>query len=139
VVAQRNATNHRTRALVGARSSTSRTGAPEYLSSSPTVVAQGDIHLTHQPRSSLGAPIRRGLMIEFTSTLFNPTGDQKSTRNLMGAGASATFHPWVWLWAGFCQARPVAIPSRGFSFGQGPHPRTPVGNCLRGAPPSRHG
>jgi hypothetical protein len=37
-------------------------------------------------------------VIEFTSTLLKPVGDLKPTQNLVGAGA--TFHPWLWPWAG---------------------------------------
>jgi hypothetical protein len=62
---------------------------------SRTVTLRG-VHLTHQSRSSLGSPIRRGLVIEFTSTLLKPAGDLKPTRNLMGV----TFHLWVWSRAG---------------------------------------
>jgi hypothetical protein len=40
-------------------------------------VTLGVIHLTHQPRSFLGAPIRRSFVIEFTSTLLKLVGDLK--------------------------------------------------------------
>jgi hypothetical protein len=59
-------------------------------------ITLGVIHLTHQPRSYFGAPIRRGLVIEFTSTLLKPAGDLKPARNPTGAGVGASFHPWVW-------------------------------------------
>jgi hypothetical protein len=59
-------------------------------------VTLGVVHLTHQPRSSLGALIHHGLVIEFTSTLLKPVGDSKPARNPAGAGVSATFHPRVW-------------------------------------------
>jgi hypothetical protein len=58
-------------------------------------VTLGAIHPTHQIRSSLGVLIRRGLMIEFTSTLLKPAGDPKPARNPTGAGVGATFHPRV--------------------------------------------
>jgi hypothetical protein len=53
------------------------------------------IHLTHQPRSSLGALIRRGLIIKFTSTLLKLTGDVKPVQNLTDAGVDVTFHQQI--------------------------------------------
>jgi hypothetical protein len=53
------------------------------------IVTLGGVYLTYQPGSSLGAPIHRNFVIEFTSTLLKPVG------------------------VGFCQTRPVAIPTRG--------------------------
>jgi hypothetical protein len=64
-------------APVGAHSSALQTGALGYPSPSPTTIAQGVVHITHQPHSSLGAPICRSLMVEFTLTLFKPMGDPK--------------------------------------------------------------
>jgi hypothetical protein len=77
------------------------------------------IHLTHQPRSSLGALIRRGLVIEFTSTLLKPTGDPKPDECGRGCDFSPSgviaggfgWVPRVWPWTGFCQTRPIAIPT----------------------------
>jgi hypothetical protein len=43
-------------------------------------VTLGAVHLTHQHRSSLGALIRRGLVIKFTSTLLKPTDNLKPDR-----------------------------------------------------------
>jgi hypothetical protein len=72
------------------------------------------IHLTHQPCSSLGALIRRGLVIEFTSTLLKPAGDPKPDECGRGCDFSPSgviaggfgWVPRVWPWAGFCQTRP---------------------------------
>jgi hypothetical protein len=40
-------------------------------------VTLGAIYFTHQPHSSLGALIRRDLVIKFTCTLLKPTDDPK--------------------------------------------------------------
>jgi hypothetical protein len=58
-------------------------------------VTLGGVHLTHQLCSSLGSSIHRALVIEFISTLLKPAGDLKPTRNPVGAGVGATFHPRV--------------------------------------------
>jgi hypothetical protein len=95
--AQPNASSCRTCAPVGACSFALRTRAPGYPSPPSTAATQGGVHLTHQPCSSLGAPIRLDLMIEFISIVLKPTGDLKPAQNLTGAGAGmcATFHPRV--------------------------------------------
>jgi hypothetical protein len=64
------------------------------------IVHLGGIHLTHQPSSFLGAPIRHSLVIEFTSTLLKLAGDPKPDRNPTGGGVGATFHLQVWPRAG---------------------------------------
>jgi hypothetical protein len=64
-------------------------------------ITLGAVHLTHQLRSSLGALIRHGLVIEFTSTLLKSAGDPKPARNPMGADVGVTFHPQVKLPKGF--------------------------------------
>jgi hypothetical protein len=79
----------------------------QYLPPKSRNVTLGGVHLTHQPCCSLGVPIRRGLVIEFTSNLLKPMGDPKPARNPVGA----TFHPRVWPRADFCQTLPVAMPT----------------------------
>jgi hypothetical protein len=69
--------------------------AQQYPPLKSRTVTLGGIHLTHQPHSSLGSPIRCGLVIEFISTLLKPAGDPKPTQNPTGAGA--IFHPRVGL------------------------------------------
>jgi hypothetical protein len=82
-------------------------------------ITLGDVHLTHQLHSSLGSSIHRALVIKFTSTLLKPAGDPKPD----GCGRGCDFSPAdvaaggfgrvprVWLRTGFCQTRPVAIPT----------------------------
>jgi hypothetical protein len=82
-------------------------------------VTLGDIHLTHQSRSSLGAPIRHDLVIEFTSTLLKPVGDPKPDRCEHGcdfspAGVAMGGFGWVsqvWPRAGFVKPVPSFVPS----------------------------
>jgi hypothetical protein len=69
--------------------------AQQYLPLKSCTETLHGVHLTHQPRSSLGSQIRHGLVIEFTFTLLKPTGDLKLVRNPMGAGTGATLHPQV--------------------------------------------
>jgi hypothetical protein len=85
----------------------------------PRTITLGAVHLTHQPRPFLGALIRRGLVIEFTSTLLKPAGDPKPDGCRRGcdfspAGVATDGFGWVpqvWPWAGFCQTCLVAIPT----------------------------
>jgi hypothetical protein len=84
-------------------------------------VTLGGVHLSHQLLSSLGSSIHHALVIEFTSTLLKPAGNPKPS----GCGRGCDFSPvgvatsgfgqvpWVWLQAGFCQTRPIAIPTNG--------------------------
>jgi hypothetical protein len=95
--------------------------AQQYPPLKSHIVTLRGVHLTHQPRSSLGSPIHRGLMIEFTPTLLKPAGDPKPNR----CGRRCDFSPigvvvdefgWVprvWLWVGFCQTclEPTSLPS----------------------------
>jgi hypothetical protein len=82
-------------------------------------ITLGGVHLTHQLHSSLGSSIHRAHVIEFTSTLLKPAGDQKLGRCGLGCDFSPVGVPtggfgqvlWVWLRAGFCQTCPVAIPT----------------------------
>jgi hypothetical protein len=82
-------------------------------------ITLGGVHLTHQLCSSLGSSIHHALVIEFTSTLLKPADDLKPG----GCGRGCDFSPagvtadgfrrvpWVWLRVGFCQTRPIAIPT----------------------------
>jgi hypothetical protein len=84
-------------------------------------ITLGGIHLTHQPHSSLGALIRCGLVIEFTSTLLKLAGDPKPDE----CGHGRNFSPTgvavggfgrvlrVWPRTSFCQTRPepALLPS----------------------------
>jgi hypothetical protein len=58
-------------------------------------VTLGGVHLPHPISSSLRSSTDRALVIEFISTLLKPAGDLKPTRNPVGAGVGATFHPRV--------------------------------------------
>jgi hypothetical protein len=81
-------------------------------------VTLGGVHLTHQSYSSLGSPICRGLVIEFTSTLLKPAGDPKHG----GCGRGCDFStagvavggfgwvPRVWPWWVF--VKPALNPPR---------------------------
>jgi hypothetical protein len=62
-------------------------------------VTLGGVHLTHQPYFSLGAPICRGLVIEFTSTLLKAAGDPKS----VGCEYGCDFSPACVIASGFGQ------------------------------------
>jgi hypothetical protein len=71
----------------------------QYTSLKSHTVTLADVHITHQPHSYLGSPIRYDIMIEFISTLLKPAGDLKPTRNPMDVDACVTFHPhhgWIW-------------------------------------------
>jgi hypothetical protein len=75
-------------------------------------VTLGGVHLTHQLRSSLGSSIHRAFVIEFTPTLLKPTGDPKPGGCDFSPAGGFGRVPRVWLRAGFCRTRPVAIPSQ---------------------------
>jgi hypothetical protein len=78
------------------------------------------VHLTHQFCSSLGAPIRHDLVIEFTSTLIKSAGDPKSGK--CGCEHGCDFSPVgvtmsrfgqvprVWPRAGFYETHPKPAP-----------------------------
>jgi hypothetical protein len=85
------------------------------------IITLSDVHLTHQPYSSLDFPIRRSLVIEFTSTLLKLAGGLKPTRNPTGVDTDVTFHPRVdlggchgcgrgWVFVKPTLNPPVAIP-----------------------------
>jgi hypothetical protein len=79
---------------------------------------QGGIHLTRQPRSSFGAPIRHDLVIKFIFTLLKPKGDPKPGGCKRGCDfspvgvAAGGFGrmPRVWPWWVF--VKPVLNPPR---------------------------
>jgi hypothetical protein len=76
-------------ALLNSRQSQSFGTAEQYPPLISPTITLGGIHLTHQPHSSLGALIRRGLVIEFTSTFLKHVGDPK----LDGCGCGCDFSP----------------------------------------------
>jgi hypothetical protein len=51
--------------------------AQQYYPLKSHAVTLRGVHLTHQPHSSLGSSIRRGLVIKFTSTMLKPVSDPK--------------------------------------------------------------
>jgi hypothetical protein len=77
--------------------------AQQYPPLKSYTITLGGVHLTHQLCSSLGALIRRDLVIELTSTLLKSTGDPK----LDGCGRRCDFssvgvtvggcHGWVFV------------------------------------------
>jgi hypothetical protein len=88
--------------------------AKQYPALMSHTVTLGAIHLTHQHHSSLGAPIRHDLVIEFTSTSLKLVGDLKPGG--CGCGRGCNFSPvgvaagrfgWV-LWV---FVKPAPLPS----------------------------